>query len=627
MVSKCTFLARFKLLIFSILFTITLYPQNLNKNLVKNSPLYYYGEAIEHDQQQAIDKALAKLVEDIAVRVQSDFTRIKTEEGEEIIEKVEDVLKTYSSASLKNVEKVVQHLGDNFEAYCYIEKTKVAKIFNTRKKLVSDLYLKAKEKEDENKYGYALKAYYFALILMNSIPEQSIYWNNINLSTEIPDQVNSIIDNLKFELIKDREISKQERELHLRITHENKICNNLEFSFWDGANQISVTAKDGKGVFRLVGPSVKFEKLDLSIKYSYYESRDEIKEVSELWDLVQKPPFKNKKKLGISEKKEQLMLNPFKPKISKIDSMINDASNEKFRLVLKNTDQCDVVENISKETLAFLSLIDNRDIKGIKNIYSHDTFLSNKIIDIIKYNDLKLTGEYFDADLNKTFEGWEVRTIPVLNSYSSIYKQSYETIILDFTNDGKLYNISYAIMDELYDKFVKLGERVDDWKNRQVIIKFVEKYRTAFLTRDIKTLESIFADEAVIIVGRILKTKKGDNKYADAYSKLSIDQPDVEYLRYSKDEYLNKQSRLFERYKDIFLGYSTFKINKKNNQDSVYGISMRQNYHSTNYADEGYLFLLVDFMEDYPQIYVRSWQPQEWDENSLIKLSNFRINR
>jgi hypothetical protein len=66
---------------------------------------------------------------------------------------------------------------------------------------------------------------------------------------------------------------------------------------------------------------------------------------------------------------------------------------------------------------------------------------------------------------------------------------------------------------------------------------------------------------------------------------------------------------------------------RKNNQPGVYGISMRQNYASTTYADEGYLFLLVDFNGACPQIYVRSWQPKEWNDDSLIKLSNFHLNR
>ena len=61
------------------------------------------------------------------------------------------------------------------------------------------------------------------------------------------------------------------------------------------------------------------------------------------------------------------------------------------------------------------------------------------------------------------------------------------------------------------------------------------------------------------------------------------------------------------------------------NYQDVYGVEMRQSYASTTYSDEGYLFLLVDFSERDPLIYVRAWQPNEWNESALVKTANFRI--
>jgi hypothetical protein len=95
---------------------------------------------------------------------------------------------------------------------------------------------------------------------------------------------------------------------------------------------------------------------------------------------------------------------------------------------------------------------------------------------------------------------------------------------------------------------------------------------------------------------------------------------------------LKNQAAVFRTQKDVFVGFSSFRITKKNapqnNPDQkTYGISMRQNYSSSSYGDEGYLFLLVDFNEKYPQIYVRSWQPHEWNDAAMIKLSNFKLNK
>lgn len=102
-------------------------------------------------------------------------------------------------------------------------------------------------------------------------------------------------------------------------------------------------------------------------------------------------------------------------------------------------------------------------------------------------------------------------------------------------------------------------------------------------------------------------------------------QPGFEQIQLTKKEYLERQQRVFKNQQDIFIDFSTFEIVKKNNAPGVYGVEMRQNYSSTTYADEGYLFLLIDFNDNDPLIYIRAWQPNEWDSAALVNTSNFRI--
>jgi hypothetical protein len=179
-------------------------------------------------------------------------------------------------------------------------------------------------------------------------------------------------------------------------------------------------------------------------------------------------------------------------------------------------------------------------------------------------------------------------------------------------------------MDWLYQKFVEEGTYGNDWGNRQVIVKFVERYRTAFLSRNMEMLDSMFADEAMIIVGRVLK--KGVTNISYQYEQKES-QPDIAYLQYTKEQYLKNVRNNFKNAKDIALKFSSFSIIRKNGEQGVYGINMRQQYQSNAYADEGHLFLLVDFLQVHPQIYVRSWQPQEWSEAALVELWNYRLNK
>ena len=51
---------------------------------------------------------------------------------------------------------------------------------------------------------------------------------------------------------------------------------------------------------------------------------------------------------------------------------------------------------------------------------------------------------------------------------------------------------------------------------------------------------------------------------------------------------------------------------------------IKQDYYSTNYGDQGYLFLMVDLNDpDKPIIKVRTWQPEKDPNFGLIDLSHF----
>jgi hypothetical protein len=222
--------------------------------------------------------------------------------------------------------------------------------------------------------------------------------------------------------------------------------------------------------------------------------------------------------------------------------------------------------------------------------------------------------------------GWEIRKIRIGHSYPSISKETTEYLVLDFDENGKLVDFNTCITDYLFEQYVRNPDLGSDWQNRQEIVKFLEKYRTAYLVRDINTVDMMFADEALIIIGRMIQKAKLPEDMVK-YQKLGEDQPDVEYIELTKHEYMNRQRQVFKSQEDIFLDFSSFDIIKKNNCPNVYGVEMRQAYNSTTYSDEGHLFLLIDFNDVDPLIYVRAWQPHAWDDDELIKTANFRIYR
>ncbi len=607
--------------------------QPLTKEKIRSSNTFYYGEATSELEQEASDHALKNLVQSIAVNISSQMTRVVSEKNGNLQDTYENVVNSYSNATLKDVKFMKQPVANGIEVFAYMEKSEVTKMFQERKKLVTDIYEKALEFEADVDIANALKYYYFSIILMNSIPDKAVEYQTKNLLIEIPLRINALINNTKFKLIADKRISDKERELQFEIMSFGKPIRKLDFSCWDGVSQVNVSAVDGAGIFRLIGASASFDKIDLAIKYQYYESREEIKEVADLWGFVNKPSFKNAQNVPLAVSKPTASpvpvsiapIEPLTPSALMSAATVVKQSGVKFSVELVDREKSPKAVQIASNTARFLDILDKRSSEQIKKEYANDPFLLEKVTSLLKYNNPIPIDQTAKADLNKTATGWEVRKIRVLTNYPSLNRQTTEYLILDFDQDGNFYDINFGTVEQLYDQFVEQGSFGNDWGNRQTIVKFIEKYRSAFLTRNMAMLDSMFAEEAVLIVGRELKKGKKSDNYQ--YSKMTESQPDIQYVQYTKKQYLDNQKKAFKNQKDIFLGYSTFKINKKNNMPGTYGISMKQFYAATTYADEGHLFLLVDFLQDQPQIYVRSWQPHEWNEDAMIKLANFKLNK
>ena len=584
-----------------------------NKQQIINSGDYFYGTGASFDAREARDQALSELTEQIAVRVSKSFEHKIEESAKGLDDGVRSILRTHSAATLKNVRSIKHPLPDGrIEVFCYLSKNEVSKVFNERKKLIAEMACKAGESEETGNFANALKLYYFSMLLLNSLPDQNVIYNSVNYTVILPAEINRIIAGLRFELLEDKRISDKEREITVKMRYNDRPVSTLDFTFWDGSNQVSVSGRDGLAAFQLFGGSAKFKKLQLNIKYAYYNARKEYNVVAELWPVVNKPVFKATKILDLSKKTKPVAVHN-----------VNKQTAGNWNIKLKYEGDFKSVHKATQSTTQFLNILQKGDKNLVRSAYRNDPFLRDKILNYMDYNHPKVLYKTINAQINKTKSGYELRKIRVLNNYASMNKQSTEYLVLDFSDKGNLIDINTAITKGLYEEFVKQSEFAGDWQRRQQIIKFIEKYRTAYLTRDIQTVDLMFAEDALILIGRKIKRKKlPDN--AVQYQKMGAE-PDYEYLKLTKENYLKRQRAVFKSQKDIFLDFGSFDIIKKNNSKNVYGVEMRQNYSSTTYSDEGYLFLLIDFSDRDPLIYVRAWQPNEWDDSTLVRTANFRI--
>ncbi len=596
---------KYILVVTLIFFSYLLFSSQELVQFIQSSGDYYFGEASDSDQKVARDRALEWLVQSIYSVVNSDLYMSDTATNTTYDSIIQREVKVSSFSALKDVEEI-HFQTDNGEHryFLYVRKAIIREQLNKRKQLIFSMYNAAPKMLESGDISSALKCNYHALILLKSLPERGIEYNGKILDIEIPQRISSILQNIDIRLI---ESQKEEQSLCLifETLFNDKPVNLLEMEFMDN-QRIDCTARDGFCVVKLFSSSMNYKTLQFYIEYMYEEQRHETQAVSEVWDFVEPICFNNKKSIDLSSKNDSSTLSIPSIPSNNVSATMRDMIISKTKMLLEYMEH-------SEEERSITWFSENTDIlfrikfEKMDN-YNHIDFLDNN------NNVLVLS----------TNTGYEIRGIPVHITYPNLEKTETDFLTFDFTPDGKVVDVNFALPKSLCEKFIDQSNYANDWQERHTILKFLEKYRTAYLTRDLDTIDAIFAETATIIVGHVLR--KTDINPEIQYNKIG-DQPSIEYLRFTKEQYLARLSKSFDVKKEINLRFSTIKISRKNNIKGTYGISMRQSYNSSNYSDEGYLFLLIDFNDVNPQIYVRSWQPQEWSDENMIDLSNFIIRK
>ena len=229
----------------------------------------------------------------------------------------------------------------------------------------------------------------------------------------------------------------------------------------------------------------------------------------------------------------------------------------------------------------------------------------------------------------KTSQGYQVRGIPVDISEADENEKRQE-LTIDFLSNGKISNVAIAIDMHRYDQIMAEKSSDIDYARRQVIIDFVENFRTAYNRKDIKLLNSVFSDKALIITGKVVAEKPNSD-----IDRLTLKNNKVVYIKQTKQEYIQKLTRIFKLNNYVNVKFEDIDVVQHPKYDDIYGVTLKQYWHTSQYSDEGYLFLMIDFRDaDKPLIQVRTWQPYKNNVDQVITkkedvyhLGSFRIVR
>ena len=575
----------------------------------KQGDIYLWGEAQGKTLNVADRDALADLIGQISTSIQSDFTLIRDEDPAGYTETFKGVIKTYSQATLSNTERVVAGKEPKVTVFRYIRRTEIKKIFVARRNKIIGFVESAQRAERKLQIADALRYYYWAQTLLRSHPDGATIKMTDEESGEqhllaswIPEQINNIFNNIRVTK-GDSKIDGNFRQVELFLTYQKEPVSNFDFTYWDGQDWSNiVSAKDGRGVAEL--PAIADEnKMDLKGEYIFTGEATIDSELKDVMETLEPVPYKssNLQLSSVSAKPKQAQ-----KEIQKAQEQTAAKTESFFEYVQNDLDYKNIMTEIERSVIS-------RTYDSVRQYFDEDGW--DMFTKLVNYGRARICGTP-DYRFAKTDEGVICRSMPLVFKFPNNRNSFVEDIVFEFGADGKIHSLSFGLAQTALEGIT--GKSQWSEPSRLTLIRFLENYKTAYALKRLDYISSIFADDALIIVGHVLKKQPVQDAMA-----IEPDKQIVRYTKQTKEQYIKNLDICFRSNEFINLRFADSEIRKAGNGE-IYGIQIKQDYFSSNYGDTGYLFLMVDLNDrERPVIHVRAWQPEKDPEFGLIDLSSF----
>lgn len=223
--------------------------------------------------------------------------------------------------------------------------------------------------------------------------------------------------------------------------------------------------------------------------------------------------------------------------------------------------------------------------------------------------------QYVGEVLLSSSDGYQIRNIPLLiMPQDDAGEEDYKEAVINFNRKGEVASVYFSIDNNTYKDIMTKGLQLNDMERRLEILDYVERFRTSYNQKDLKFLDQVFSDDALIITGKVVTSRPPTDG-------VGISLPSIKYTKQTKKEYLNRLYSIFRTNKYINVKFDDVTIRRHPSNPDIYGVRVVQEWNTSRYKDEGYVFMLWDFSNpDAPQIHVRTWQPKYIDETNKIPL-------
>ena len=571
---------------------------------IKKDTCYYWCQS--EGNFESVEDAEESVVDGLLTAIRKGYKSNIVPVGDNTA-MVNFVFDTFKSFLEQNIQYLTLREGDENEVFAYISKEEFRNECEQRKEDI-DYYLSTADIafEKEN-LGDALRNYYIAMMLCCAHP----YGNSMMINDEQTmrdvklvkwlsnriDGDDGILSMVRFNVVNWTETD-DNVEAELAVSSVTGIpLSNINIRYNNGRFNQTCNVTNGRANLTLFKNENEVKELKVEVDMSYSDVKVE-PVASMLKYLRKKVDFskceKTVKKPNLNAKKDRKSdsMMETKPDNSSINSyMVSDD------IYIKNM-------------RAIEDAIRRHDYESVRDLFTpegYDFFMKLK-----DYGTASVIGK---PDYKMFAFNGEVicRSIPMLFTFN---RQSFShDVVFRFDMDSKqVSSISFRLTDTAEDCI--WNNEAWNIDSRLHLVNFLEDYQTAYAFKQIDYLDKIFSDNALIIIGHVVEEKpiSSDGRQFGNNKK-------VEYTRKSKDEYIGSLRTQFKNKSYINIHFTDLNVRHAANDDEeVFGVQVHQYYHSSNYSDDGYLFLMVDLREELPIIHVRTWQPGKTDINDLINL-------
>lgn len=594
-----------QLILFIFIFisiTISIEAQSVSQ--IKADESYIFGEGWGTTLKQADQSALQDLTSKISVSVNTstfmDMSEVTTNGKIDSKKAFENLINTYSQATLTNTQRIVINNEPDAQVLRYIKVDEVNRIFEGRKAKVLDMIDIAERAEKKAKIDDALRYFYWANILLKSLQ----YANEVRhvcpdgkqrlLSTWIPEQINDIFSNIKISAI-----SKSDTEVELKITYKGQPVNSFDYTYFDGMDWSNIySAKDGRGVIDIQADQAP-DNLKVKCEYEFAGEAHIDREIEGVISVINGTSFRNayiNVPLNIQRVNE---LTASSTAITTSTASVNPVDNYDSHM--------DILKTIIKS-------INKRDYSSISSLFTPRG--KEQFDKLINYGRASVLGNA-DIQFNQLGNKVVCRGINMSFGFRNNNRKFVENVVLVFDKDKKVDEVKFGLGKEAYNDIMLKGAWSQD--ARMILANFMEDYQTAYALKDLDFIKNVFDDNAIIITGRVTR-KPQMSKEGNTY----MDNKVIKYTRQSKQEYIRNLAHCFAGNEYINIRFANNDIIKSGKGGETYGIQIKQDYYSSTYGDTGYLFLMIDVNDpDNPIIKVRTWQPERDPNFGIIGIADF----